>query len=125
MPEVITEMILPDTYIEVRPEALISAPAIRTGRIAICGTAARGPVNPPVSLGSFSQAKEVFGNYDPWIDGASNELTLVRALELLFTNGATDALALRLAGGPVAPSRVVVNDSADPGQPQVRLLAKD
>ncbi|HVG97263.1 MAG TPA: phage tail sheath subtilisin-like domain-containing protein [Chloroflexota bacterium] len=125
MPEVITEMILPDTYIEVRPEALISVPPIATGRIAVCGTAARGPAGVAVSLGSFSQAKEVFGNYDAWVDGASDELTLVRALELMFNNGATDVLAVRVAAGPVVPSQAVLNDAATPPVAQTRLLARD
>ena len=39
MAEVITEMVLPGTYIEVRAEGLISVGGIVTGRVGIVGTA--------------------------------------------------------------------------------------
>ena len=73
------EIILPGTYVTVRDEALISAGRVVTGNIGIAGTAAKGHLNEFQILGSFSEAKEIFGNSDPWIDGNSNELTLIRA----------------------------------------------
>ncbi|MCS7220693.1 MAG: phage tail sheath subtilisin-like domain-containing protein [Anaerolineae bacterium] len=121
MAEVITEMVLPGTYIEVRAEGLISVGGIITGRIGIAGTASRGPIMTPVSLGSYSQAKEIFGNYDPWIDGASNELTLMRALEQIFNNGATDVLAVRVKGSAPTASNVSLPDVDGDSQINIRV----
>ena len=42
MSEVITETILPGTYIEVRAEGLLTIGAIATGNVGIVGTAERG-----------------------------------------------------------------------------------
>lgn len=121
MAEVITEMVLPGTYIEVRAEGLISVGGIVTGRVGIVGTAGRGPVMTPVSLGSYSQAKEVFGDYDPWAGGGNNELTLVRALEQLFNNGATDVLAVRVKGSTPLGSSVSLPDTNTTHQITVRV----
>lgn len=123
MAEVITEMVLPGTYIEVRAEGLISVGGIVTGRIGIVGTASRGPIMIPISLGSYSQAKEIFGDYDPWVDGASNELTLVRALEQIFNNGATDVLAVRVKGSDPTASNVSLPDVD--GDPQINIRVAD
>jgi hypothetical protein len=122
MAEVITEMVLPGTYIEVRAEGLISVGAIATGRVGIVGTASRGPVMTPVSLGSYSQAREVFGAYDRWQGGAGNELTLTRALEQLFNNGATDVLAVRVRGAAPAGSLAKLPDVDDNDQIDVRAV---
>jgi hypothetical protein len=123
MAEVITEMVLPGTYIEVRAEGLISVGGIVTGRIGIVGTASRGPIMTPVSLGAYSQAKETFGDYDPWVDGGSNELTLVRGLEQIFNNGATDVLAVRVKGSDPTASNVNLPDVD--GNPQINVRVTD
>lgn len=91
------EEILPGTYISVRDEGLITAGRIATGIIGIVGTAARGPVEDVVQLGTFSEARAVFGEADPWQGGKANELTLMRALELAFNNGASSVYAVRAA----------------------------
>jgi hypothetical protein len=92
-------MILPGTYIDVRAEGLIAPGQITVGNLGVIGTAAKGPVGVPVILGSFTDAKQNFYAYDAWIDGKSNELTLVRALEQAFEHGATTVFAVRVAGG--------------------------
>lgn len=98
------EMILPGTYIEVRAEGLIRPGPVSTGNIGIVGTASRGLLgyeeNPddtaavytPVDIG---EAREIFGEPDPF--GSTTELTLVRALELAFANGASRVFAARVA----------------------------
>jgi len=83
------EMILPGVYIEVRPEGLIVPGRVTVGNLGVVGTAGKGPISVPVILGSYTEARERFGGYDPWIDGKSDELTLVRALELAYAHGAT------------------------------------
>jgi hypothetical protein len=97
-------MILPGTYIEVRAEGLIRPGPVSTGNIGIVGTASRGllgyeedvgdtaAVYTPVDIG---EAREIFGEPDPF--GSPNELTLVRALELAFANGASRVFAVRVA----------------------------
>jgi hypothetical protein len=93
------EMILPGVYIEVRAEGLIIPGRVTVGNLGVVGTASNGPIGVPVILGSYSEARERFGEYDPWIDGASDELTLVRALELAYSEGATTVFAVRVASG--------------------------
>jgi hypothetical protein len=107
-------MILPGTYIEVRAEGLIAPGQVTVGNLGVVGTAAKGPVNVPVLVGTFADAKQVFFGYDPWIDGNSNELTLVRALEQAFNHGATTVFAVRVAGGSeAAASRLLKSTTGD------------
>ncbi len=92
------EMVLPGTYIEVRPEGLIVPGAVTVGNLGVAGTASKGPIGEPVILGSYTEARQRFGDYDAWIDGASGELTLVRALEQAYAHGASTVIALRVTG---------------------------
>ena len=95
MAETITEMIIPGTYIEVRAEGLIGVAGVATGNIGVVGTAAKGPLDEVVILSSFADARATFGDYDGWVDGASSELTLVRALQQAFANGGSTVYAVR------------------------------
>jgi hypothetical protein len=72
------ELILPGVYIEVRPEALIVGGPISVGNIGIVGTASDGPIGEAKILGSYADAREIFGAYDPF--DTPNSLTMVRAL---------------------------------------------
>ena len=92
------EMILPGTFIEVRPEGLITPGRVTVGNIGIVGTASKGPIGQHVILGGYTEARQRFGDYDKWIDGKSDELTLVRALEIAYNHGATTVFAVRVAG---------------------------
>jgi hypothetical protein len=111
-------MVLPGTYIEVRSEGLIGIGGITTGNIGIVGTAAKGPVNKPITLGSYADALEIFGLYDSVVKPASDTndpLTLTRAIEQAFKGGASTVIAVRIANGdPVAASRAVL-DAAGTG----------
>ncbi len=91
------EMILPGTYIEVRAEGLISAGRIATGNIGIVGTAERGDLDQVHLVTSLTEAKEIFGDSDEWIDGENGELTLIRALDLIYKNGGRNVYAVRTA----------------------------
>ncbi|MBD2110056.1 phage tail sheath subtilisin-like domain-containing protein [Nodosilinea sp. FACHB-13] len=81
------EMILPGTYVEVRDEGLISAGRISTGNIGIVGTASQGSELGVVLIGSLSEARAKFG-------GASDGLTLIRSLELVYQNGGKNVYAV-------------------------------
>jgi hypothetical protein len=110
MAEAIAEMVLPGTYIEVRAEGLISVGAITTGNIGIVGTAARGPRNQALGIGSYTEALDLFGPYDSFTSPnvANTPLTLTRALERAFAGGARNVFAVRIANGdPVAASVAV------------------
>ena len=63
------EIILPGTYVTVRDEGLITAGRVVTGNIGLVGTAAKGPLNEVKIIGSFTEAKELFGDADPWQGG--------------------------------------------------------
>jgi len=115
------EMILPGTYIEVRPEGLITPGRVTVGNIGIVGTASKGPIGKPVTVGSYTEARQRFGEYDAWIDGTSNELTMVRALELVFGHGATTVIAMRVASSTAAAATYLLSSA---GGPCVTLTAK-
>lgn len=111
MAEAITELIIPGTYIEVRAEGLIGVTGVATGNVGVVGTASRGPVDAPVILSSMADAREIFGEYDGWTGGTNDELTLVRAAQQLFSNGASTVYAVRTAGEGVAPATRAVGDA--------------
>lgn len=115
------ETVLPGVSIEVRDEGLIVPLAITVGNLGVVGTASKGPVNQPVILASYAEARERFGEYDPWQGGEADELTLTRALELAFQQGATTAIAVRVAAASAAnATRLLTSASGSP----VRLVAK-
>jgi hypothetical protein len=88
MAEVITETIIPGTYIEVRAEGLLTVGAISTGNVGVIGTAEKGNSKIEV-LSNFDEGRAKFGNQTPWDPNADgSNLTLVRSLKLLFDNGA-------------------------------------
>lgn len=96
------EMILPGVYIEVRPEGLIVPGQVSVGNVGVVGTASRGPVGVPTLVGSYEQARQVFGGPDAWDPANPDDvLTLSRALQLVFAHGANTVFAVRVAGGGV------------------------
>lgn len=110
-----TEMIIPGTYITVRAEGLISAGRIATGVVGVIGTAASGPLDTPITLAGFGDARELFGLPDTFNrpqDGA-NPLTLVRALEQIYNNGAATVVAVRVASSTVASATFAVRAASD------------
>ena len=102
MAETITEMIIPGTYIEVRSEGLIGVAGVATGNVGVVGTAAKGPLDEVVILSSFADARQTFGDYDGWAGGTADELTLVRALQQIFGNGASTVYAVRTGAAEAA-----------------------
>jgi hypothetical protein len=108
------EMIIPGTYITVRAEGLISAGRIATGIVGVVGTASAGPVGVPVTLSGFANAREVFGlpdDFDAPVDG-SNPLTLTRALQHVYGNGASTVIAVRVAQPTAASATFTLRDGA-------------
>ena len=118
------EMIIPGTYIDVRAEGLISAGRIATGIVGVVGTAASGPVNTPVTLAGFADARDVFGLPDDFNqpEDGSNPLTLVRALQLIYGNGASTVIAVRAAGSSQAKATYAL--TSDKGESIAVLTAK-
>jgi len=110
------EAILPGTYITVRDEGLISAGQVVSGNIGIVGTAAKGPVDEVQILGSFSEAKEIFGDIDP-----DRQLTLIQALEQIYNNGGKTVYAVRTAT-KATNAAYQIKDSTDKNM--VKLEAK-
>lgn len=104
-------MILPGTYIQVRPEGLIAPGQVTVGNLGVVGTAAKGTPGVPVLLSSYTDAVQNFYDFDPWIDGKSNELTLVRALQLAFNFGANTVYAVRVAGASKATASITLKST--------------
>lgn len=114
------EMVIPGTYITVRAEGLISTGGVATGIVGVVGTASSGPVNIPVTLSGFANAREVFGQPDDFDrpEGAQ-PLTLVRGLEHIYNNGASTVVAVRVAGASNSNASFSVRG---PGGNSVALL---
>jgi tail sheath protein len=110
------EMIIPGTYVDVLTEGLISAGRIATGVVGVIGTAASGPIDVPLTLASFSQARDIFGLPDVAArpDDGANPLTLVRALQYIYNNGASSVIAVRVAGGSAASATFTLTDASSP-----------
>jgi hypothetical protein len=94
--EVITETILPGTYIQVNPEGLLSVGPIATGNVGVLGTAEKGG-SQIQTLSSFEEARARFGEMGEWDNNnAHDNLTLVRCLKLIFDNGASTVYSQRV-----------------------------
>jgi len=109
-----SEMILPGTYIEVRPEGLITPGRVTVGNIGAVGTASRGPVGVPTLISSYQDARSKFGDYDAWQGGSNDELTLVRALQLAYAHGATTVIAVRIAAAGVRTAAYQLKSTTGP-----------
>lgn len=110
-----TEMVVPGTYITVRAEGLISAGRVSAGIVGVVGTAANGPVGTPVTLSDFADARNRFGLPDDFDhpENGGNPLTLVRALEHVYDNGAASVIAVRVAGTSQSSAAFEVRDAED------------
>lgn len=118
------EMIIPGAYIDVRSEGLISAGRVATGIVGVVGTSARGPVGEPVTLASYANARDLFGLPDSYTrpEDGSNPLTLVRALEHIYNNGASTVIAVRVAGASRSQATYAVQNGD--GQTVATLTAR-
>ncbi len=83
-------VILPGTYITVRDEGLIGVGGVSVGNVGVVGTAGQGDVNKVYTLSSYTGAKEIFG-----ADESAG--TLLKSLQLIFGNGASNVYAVRAA----------------------------
>ena len=119
------DLILPGVYIETRAEALIVSGPISAGNIGIVGTASRGPIDEVQILSSYADARSIYGPYDAF--SSANPLTLVRALELAYSNGAATVYAVRVANqaGPDAAAKANTTTIGAPNATIFRLEAKE
>ena len=117
------EMIIPGTYVDVRAEGLISARGVATGILGVVGTARSGPIGVAVTLSGYSQARDFFGLPDDFAvpDDGSNPLTLTRALQLAYANGASSVVAVRVASPRQASASYALKDGS--GNSVAKLVA--
>lgn len=94
---VLSELVIPGTYIRVSAEALIGAGAVSVGNIGIVGTASNG-VGQTHILSDYETARVLLGAYDAY-NGGAGTLNLTRGLELAYRNGARNVFARGLAAG--------------------------
>ncbi len=116
-----SEMILPGIYIEVRSEGLIRPGPVSVGNLGVVGTASKGPVDQAVILGSFTEALDMFGAFGPWDPTDPNALSLVRALEQAYMQGANTVFAVRVASAAAAAAGYTLQS---PGGNNVVLSAR-
>ena len=102
-----TERILPGVYIDTHAEGLITTQAGAVNVIGIIGTANWGPINEVVTVGSFAEALGYFKTDD-------TALTLVKALELAYANGATTVRIVRIATSSAAKATKNLLSGATP-----------
>ncbi len=109
------EMVIPGTYIDVRAEGLISAGGVATGIVGVIGTARSGPVGKAVTLSGYAEARDLFGLPDDFTlpEDGSNPLTLTRALQLAYANGATNVVAVRVASSRAEAATYALKDASD------------
>ncbi len=123
MSEAIVEMIVPGTYIEVRAEGLLSVGGISTGTIGLIGTAEMGPADIQ-TLSSFEEGRARFGEAGEWDPrGTDTNLTLVRALRLLFDDGANTVYAKRVVD-PTKAVPATLTLTADGADARLNLRAR-
>jgi hypothetical protein len=104
------ELILPGVYIDVRAEALIVGGPISVGNIGIVGTAAGGTEDEVKILSSYAEALDKFGPYDNFDSPTETKpLTLVRALQIAYDNGASTVLAVRVAKSGSSPKSAAIS----------------
>lgn len=116
MSEVITETILPGTYIEVRSSGLLTVGAISTGNVGIIGTAEKGD-SEFISISGYDDGRARFGEPGDWDPhDVSGNLSLVRALKFVFDNGALTVYARRVfdPSSAVAATLQLTNASSTP-----------
>src|SRR6201991_113747 len=106
------DLILHGGYIEGRPEALIVAGPISAGNIGIVGTAAGGTPDKVEILSSYADALAIFGPYDAFDPANASALTLVRALQVAYDNGASTVFAVR-----------VTKSGSTPATPEIELAS--
>jgi hypothetical protein len=123
MAEGIVEMILPGTYIEVRAEGLLTVGAIATGNVGLIGTAEMG-TSQIQTLSSYEEGRARFGEMGEWdANDPDSNLNLVRALKLIFDNGASTVYAQRVVDETKAKAATyaLLNES---NAPILKLRAK-
>ena len=124
MAEVITETILPGTYIEVRAEGLLSVGAIATGNVGVIGTAEMGDPGHTEILSQYADGSARYGSPGAWDTTVNAQnLTLARGLRLLFDNGARTVYARRIIA-PDAAEAVLTLGASGAGQLTLRARSK-
>src|SRR5260370_33493849 len=117
MSEVITETILPGTYIEVRAAGLLTVGAIPTGNVGIIGTAEKGGLDFEI-LSGYEDGRAKFGEAGDWDPhNVAGNLSLVGALQFIFDNGALTVDGRRVFDPPPAPPDPNTAPPAAPSPP--------
>lgn len=123
MSEVITETILPGTYIEVRAAGLLTVGAIPTGNVGVIGTAEKGDTEFQI-LSGYEDGRAKFGEPGDWDpNNVAGNLSLVRALKFVFDNGALTVYARRVYDAASAVAATLQLSDAN-NAPVLTLRAK-
>ena len=82
----------PGVYIQEIPSGSRTLTGVATAITAFVGRASRGPVDEPVSIGSFAEFERIFG-------GLWRNSGLGYAVSDYYLNGGSSAIVVRLGGG--------------------------
>jgi len=95
----------PKVNIEVQSALNLTAPS-GPGIIAMIGTAQWGPMNTVTSVDNLSQG---IGNFkDDINEGSDSSLTMIKGLDLAFSNGASEIKCVRIHDGDATSSTLVL-----------------
>lgn len=90
----------PGVYIEEIPSGVRTITGVATSITAFVGRAARGPLNEPITINSYSDFERTFG-------GLSVDSTLGYVVQSFYLNGGSQAIIVRVANGAAAAKLTV------------------
>lgn len=108
----------PGVYIEERPSGAHAIVGVSTSTTAFVGAAAKGPVDTPVRIFSFSDYVRAFGAL---LDEAQ---PLGHAVQHYFANGGSQAIVVRVAGAGALAARATLKETLPAGTDVLTLTAK-
>ncbi|WP_232298707.1 phage tail sheath subtilisin-like domain-containing protein [Granulicella tundricola] len=93
----------PGVYIEELPSGVHSITGVATSITAFIGSAARGPVNQPITINSYADYDRAFG-------GLSQSSTMSFAVSDFYANGGSQAVIVRLTHTDAAAATIALGE---------------
>jgi hypothetical protein len=108
----------PGVYVEERPSGVHTIVGVSTSVTAFVGAAAKGPVDTPVRVFSFSDYARVFGLP---LDEAQ---PMGHTVQHYFANGGSQAVVVRVVGAGAAAAFATLKETLPSGNDVLTLTAK-
>ena len=104
----------PGVYIEEIPSGVRTVTGVATSITAFLGRAARGPVDEPVTIGSFGDYERLFG-------GLAVDSTMSYAVRDFYLNGGSQAIIVRVHNGAEAATLSLPTTTGSSGAEDLQL----